>query len=61
MIRWTEFRDKYCKHQMAILRFTEDGPAGKACCFKNGKNAINWSDWQECTEENCPALKGGKQ
>ena len=62
MIRWSEFRKKYCKHQMAIIKFNKEDGAVPACCFKNETPAQSWEDWQPCTKENCPALKeGGNQ
>ena len=51
---WEKFRDLYCRHQMAYLRFGDDEQASKACSFKNGKPAQSFDDWQKCTEENCP-------
>ena len=59
MIRWTEFRKNYCKHQGAFIEFEEGKGAVLACCYKGGKSAECWSDWQPCTKENCPALKEG--
>ena len=57
MIRWSDFRKNYCKHQGAILEFNkEEGPV-LACCYKDKKLAQLWEDWQPCTKENCPALK----
>lgn len=57
MIRWSEFRDKYCKHQGAILKFGEDRDVVPGCCFKDEKLAQSWYDWQPCTAKNCPAMK----
>ena len=57
MIRWTEFRKNYCKHQGAFIEFEEGKGAVLACCYKGGKSAECWSDWQPCMKENCPALK----
>ena len=59
MIRFSEFRDNYCKHQGAWLEFDKDEGTVKACCFKDGKPAEGWADWQKCCKENCPALKEG--
>ena len=59
MIRWSEFRKHYCKHQGAIMRFNEKDGAVLACAYKYGKPAQSWDDWQPCTKENCPALKEG--
>ena len=64
---WERFRDKYCNKQMATLKFNEmgeqdkDGKKQKACCYKNEKNARCWDDWQRCTYDNCPFLKGGRR
>ena len=57
MIRSSEFRDKYCKYQGAILKFGEGGDAVPGCCFKDEKLAQSWDDWQPCTAENCPIVK----
>lgn len=57
MIRWSEFRKHYCKHQGAIMRFNEKDGAVLACGYKDGQPAQTWDDWQPCTKENCPALK----
>lgn len=59
MIRWSEFRQNYCKHIGGYLEFNKDEGPVKACCYKDGKPAQGWADWQPCTKENCPALKGG--
>ena len=61
MIRWSEFRAHYCKHQGATLEFDKDDGAVPACCYKDGKLAECWADWQPCTQDNCPALKGGAE
>lgn len=61
MIRFSEFRDHYCRHQMANLEFDKDEGVVLACGFKDGKPAQNWSDWQPCTKENCPALRGNEK
>lgn len=60
MLRFSDFRDNYCKHQAAYLSF-EGEEAVKACSYKEGKVASAWSDWQPCTSENCPALKEIKE
>ena len=56
-IRFSEFRDNYCKHQNAFLVFNENEEAVNACSYKDGKIAQSWSDWQPCTAQNCPALR----
>ncbi len=61
MIRFSEFRKKYCKHQSAFLEFEKDEGVVPACCYKDGKAAESWADWVPCNQENCPALKGGEQ
>lgn len=58
MIRFSEFRDNYCKHQGAWFEFDEGEGVVKACGFKDGKPARSWADWQKCCKENCPVLKG---
>ena len=55
---WERFRDLYCKKQMAYRSFAKGEPAVKACCFRNERNAKQWSEWQKCTYNNCPFLKG---
>ena len=62
MIRWSDFKENYCRHQGGYLEFEKGKGAVLACCYKNGRPAQGWDDWQPCTKENCPALKeGGKQ
>lgn len=60
MIRWSEFQKNFCKHQNALIVFDKDVGAVPACCYKDKKVAESWNDWQPCTKENCPALKGGE-
>lgn len=62
MIRWSEFRKHYCKHQSAFTEFEKGQGLVPVCCYKDGKPAESWADWQPCTQDNCPALKeGGEQ
>ena len=56
---WVKFRDLYCRHQMAYIKFGDDEYASAACNFKDGKAAQCWDDWQKCTEDNCPFRKQG--
>lgn len=55
---WERFRDNYCKQQMAYRQFAKDEPSVKACCYKNEQRAKTWDDWQKCTYDNCPFMKG---
>lgn len=55
------------KKQGAILKFDEmgkidrkDGTAHKACCFRDKHINEPFDNWQRCTYNNCPFLKGGK-
>lgn len=59
MIRFSDFRDNYCKRQGAMLVFDKDEGAIKACAYKDGEPAQSWADWQPCNKDNCPALKEG--
>lgn len=46
---------KHCKHQGMIKE-------GKYwCSFRNGVPAKFWSDWQECTADNCPLINRRKK
>ena len=65
---WEDFRDNYCKKQNAILCFDEmgkidrkDGTAHKACCFTPKYINEPWDNWQRCTYDNCPFLKGERR
>ena len=49
---------QHCKHQAAYMKFDEDDAPVAACGYKDGKPAQCWADWQPCTKENCPLLKG---
>ena len=55
------FRDEYCSHANAYLRFEKDGPTELACSYKNEQSAKTWDDWQKCTEENCPFMRKLKE
>lgn len=52
-----DFRDNYCDHQRAYLRFEGDEEAVKACSYKNECPSRSWTDWQKCTLENCPFFR----
>lgn len=49
---------EYCIKRGWYRGETEEHPASWMCSFKNRKNATCWEDWIECTEKNCPLLKG---
>ena len=54
LFTFDRFKESYCRHMQAYIKFEEDGPAVAACSFKDGKKAQCWSDWQPCNYENCP-------
>lgn len=64
---WERFRDEYCNKQMAIMKFNEmgeldkDGKKQKACCFRDKHINEPFDNWQRCTYDNCPFLKGGRK
>lgn len=65
---WENFRDNYCKKQGGFLRFdflghkTEDKmhEVVKGCCFRDKHREKPWDNWQPCTFDRCPFLKGEK-
>ena len=63
---WERFRDNYCKKQMGYFRFDENGQITKddnfeivkGCCFR-AKHLEEYGDnWQPCTFDRCPFVKG---
>jgi len=54
MTEFEHFRDNYCGHQSATLKFDTDEEASRGCAYKNEVSASCWDDWQKCNEENCP-------
>lgn len=58
---WERFRDKYCKHQRAWLKFDNEEHGVRACCYKDERSATCWADWQKCLKENCPFIRKGEQ
>lgn len=34
-----------------------DESVGYGCSYKYERSAKNWSDWQKCSEENCPFMR----
>ena len=62
---WNHFRDNYCSHQSATIRFDSNGHCSnnkddsfkKGCAFKDENTAHCWDDWQVCNYENCPLIK----
>ena len=59
-INFEWFRDKYCIHQAGSITFGDDEEASRGCTYKDEKDATCWADWQKCTRENCPFMKGVK-
>lgn len=55
------FRDEYCSHPGAYLKFDKDEPSVLACSYKYERRAESWADWQKCTEENCPFMRKLKE
>lgn len=61
---WEDFRDNYCKKQGALFPFDEmgkkikEGELQKACCFRDKSIKEPFDNWQRCTYDNCPFIKG---
>lgn len=63
---WERFRDNYCKKQMGYFRFDENGQITKdynfevvkGCCFRPKHLEKYGDNWQPCTFDRCPFVKG---